>query len=300
MPNLLAGYIAGLVLGAPLLVIVHHIDTPFYGTAPSKDQGLYSCYRIIKYGRLVSLVKTFAFCIMLSLLKKATGILAVSKSTARSLISAGILDHKISISGNAVDIDLIDHAKPYFSRKAYDGVFVGRIAKEKGVFDLLRIWKKVVKIKANAKLLIIGSGLELSDVQKRIVGLGLEGNVSARGRCDDTELYGLLKSSRVFIFPSVFEGWGIAVAEALACGLPVVAYDIPALRENFGRCESVFLVQVKNSEKMASATLKILSLSAGKLCKLSRSSRSYARQFAWERVAGIDLEFLEDSMSINK
>lgn len=72
----------------------------------------------------------------------------------------------------------------------------------------------------------------------------LEHNILIYGRCSDVKLYSLLKSSKVFIFPSFFEGWGIVVAEALACGLPVVAYDIPAIRENFGSCKNVFLMPI--------------------------------------------------------
>jgi glycosyltransferase involved in cell wall biosynthesis len=116
---------------------------------------------------------------------------------------------------------------------------------------------------------------------------GLGDNVLIRGRCDDLELYTLLKSSRVFIFPSLFEGWGIAAAEALACGVPVVAYDIPALREIFGKCESVFLVPVGDVDGLTWAVLKVLSLENGKYSKIAVD---YARRFEWHKVAMIDLE----------
>jgi glycosyltransferase involved in cell wall biosynthesis len=104
-----------------------------------------------------------------------------------------------------------------------------------------------------------------------------------------------LKSSKVFIFPSVFEGWGIAVAEALACGLPVVAYDIPALKENFGDCRSVFLVPVKNLEEMVMRILNILNMSEKNLCKLGSFSEEYSKQFVWEEVTKKDLAFLKKS-----
>jgi glycosyltransferase involved in cell wall biosynthesis len=292
LPNLFLGYIVCSVLRLPLVVVVHHIDVPFSSEKPYCS--LYNCYRSIKYGRLVSLVKTFTFYITLSLLKRTKGIIAVSNFTAKALRVHGILNVKIFVSGNAVDVNFISNVAPFNVKKNYDGVFVGRIAKEKGVFDLLNVWKKVVENKCEAKLLIVGCGLEVFNVKKEIVRLRLENNVFLRGHCSDEELYGLLKSSKVFIFPSLFEGWGIAVAEALACGLSVVAYDIPALKENFGNCRSVFLVSVRNIEEMVSEILRILNMSEEDLCKLGSFSKHYSKRFVWEEIAMKDLGFLEN------
>lgn len=292
LPNFFSGYIASLALRLPLFAVVHHIDIPFSKVGRSEDYSLYSCYRSTKYSELVSLVKTLAFYTTLSLLKKANGIIAVSNFTAEALRSNGVSKVKILVSGNAVDLAFINDVKPYTEAKIYDGVFVGRIAKEKGIFDLLEAWKRVVEVRKNAKLLIIGSGIELPLAKEKIVASGLENNILIRGQCNDTELYSLLKSSKIFIFPSLFEGWGISVAEALACGLPIIAYDIPALREVFGKCKSVFLVPVKSLESIASTALKVLNANEEELCQLSHCSKAYCRQFSWENIAKKDLELL--------
>ena len=293
LPNLLSGYATSFVLRLPLWVIVHHIDTPCSNVEEPKGYSLYSCYRSIEYGRLVSLVKTFAFYTTLFFLKKTDGIIAVSSSTAKTLRNNGVSDVRIFVSGNAVDVDFINNADPQDDKETYDGVFVGRIAREKGVFDLVEVWREVVKSRKQARLLIVGNGLELSSLRRKIAESSLEGNVFLKGHCNDKEVGSLLQSSRVFMFPSLFEGWGLAVAEALASGLPVVAYDIPALRENFGKCESVFLVQVKNVERMASTVLEILGSSREEADRLSFSSRTFAKQFSWEEVAEMDLRALK-------
>ena len=63
----------------------------------------------------------------------------------------------------------------------------------------------------------------------------------------------------------------MAVAEALACGLPIVCYEIPALKEVFGGCKSVFFVSQFNSKVLAEKVLQILeSFDAEKLEKLLR------------------------------
>jgi len=293
LPNLISGYITGFVFQLPICVVVHHIDTPF-SRVGLEDCSLYNSYRNMKYGKLVSLVKTFGFYITLPLLRRVNRIIAVSGFTAKALRNNGVSGAKIFVSGNAVDLDLIGKVKPYADEKIFDGVFVGRIAKEKGIFDLLDVWKRIVKVRKDAKLLVIGSGLELPSVKEKLVALGLENKVLVRGRCSDRELYGLLKSSRIFIFPSLFEGWGIAVAEALACGLPIVAYNIPALREVFGRCKSVYLAPVKDVRRMTSIVLNILNLSEKEWGRFSSFSKKFAKQFRWEKVAQKDLEALKN------
>lgn len=295
LPNLISGYVIGFIFQLPICTVVHHVDIPF-SKAGLKDCSVYTSYRNIKYSKLVSLAKTLAFYITLPLLKRAEAIIAVSNFTAKALRNNGVSGAKVFVSGNAVDLDLISKVEPYADEKIFDGVFVGRIAKEKGVFDLLKVWKKVVEVRKGAKLLIIGSGLELSFLKEKILASGLENRVFVRGRCSDRGLYSLLKSSKVFIFPSLFEGWGIAVAEALACGLPVVAYDIPALREVFGKCKSVHLVPIKDVRRMTSIVTKILNSNKNEWSRLGSFSKNFARQFKWEKVAQKDLEALKRSL----
>ncbi|NWF86391.1 glycosyltransferase [Candidatus Bathyarchaeota archaeon] len=285
LPNLILGYFVGLISHKPVGIIVHHIDIPS-AKIGAKDS-LYCSYRNIDYTRSVSLAKTLAFYITLSLLKKTNAIVAVSNFTAKALRDNGISKSKIFVSGNAINFDFISGIKPYRYEKIFDGVFAGRISKEKGIFNLVEAWKKVVKNKENVKLLIIGSGLELDSLKKMIAKDELEDNILIYGRCSDIKLYSLLKSSKVFIFPSLFEGWGIAVAEALACGLPVVAYDIPALRETFGSCKNVFLVPVGDIDRITCEVLELLNTTNGNLCEISRD---YAKKFEWKKVAATDLE----------
>jgi len=286
LPNLALGYGFSLVFRRPACVIVHHIDIPLT-RAGSKDDSLYESYRSINYSKTVAMAKTLAQYAVFPLLKKVKAIIAVSNFTKKALTDIGIPDNRIFVSSNAIDLNGINKAERYSTEKVFDGAFVGRIAKEKGVFDLLEVWKKILKSKKNAKLLIIGSGLELASLERKIAANGLRDNVLIRGRCNNEELYGSLKSSKVFVFPSLFEGWGIAVAEALACGIPVVAYNIPALREVFGQCKSVFLTPARNVAQMALTVAGVLD-SENK--KLAENSANYAKNFSWKKVAAADLE----------
>lgn len=65
--------------------------------------------------------------------------------------------------------------------------------------------------------------------------LFMDNHITMLESVPDDYLYSLLKSSKVFVFPSHEEGWGIAVCEAMAAGLPIVAYDLAPFREFFPR-----------------------------------------------------------------
>lgn len=299
LPNLISGYASSQVLRLPLCVVTHHVDVPCFETKNSRSMSLYGCYRSISYGKLVSLAKTLAFYVTLLILKKAKGIVTVSNFTANALRNNGVSQSRIVVSSNAVDPCLVENAEARKNKRIYDGIFVGRISKEKGIFDLLSVWKEVSKAKKGAKLLIVGSGLELPKIKQKISALNLENRVFLRGSCTDNELASLLNSSRIFVFPSLFEGWGIAVAEALAYGLSVVAYDIPALREVFGDCRSVFLVPVKNFDSMTSTILDIMAASEEEHERLNRCARDYSERFTWEKAALKDLELLKTFKTAN-
>jgi glycosyltransferase involved in cell wall biosynthesis len=240
-------------------------------------------------------MKTLSFFMMLFLLKYADACIAVSGSTAKLLITNGLSPDRIHISGNAVNIEYIDSIE--YGEKIYDGIFVGRISRDKGIFDLIYSWKEITKIVQSLKLVIVGSGPDSYELKRRIKDLNLGENIFFKGPCSDEELFRLMKSSKVFISPSVFEGWGMAIAEAMACGLPVICYDIPAVREAFGACRSVFLVPPKNINKLTSKILEVMNMNIRDLAKFSKE---HVKSFSWDAVALKDLEIIKQTLKKSK
>jgi len=290
-PNIIPAYLAHVVTHRPLCVIAHHIDVPSENVQPTFGNVFYT-YREIGYSTLTSLIKSSAFLAMVMMLKKADACITVSNFTAKTLVRLGVKAERISVSGNAVDTQLTIQPDPY-ENKQFDAVFVGRIAKEKGIFDLLQVWQEVLRKNNSARLLIIGSGPETQKVKDFIKDSILQNNVIVCGRVDDKTLYYLMKASRVFVFPSRFEGWGLSVAEAMACGLPVVCYDIPALREVFGRCKSVFLVPAGDVGRFSDVALGILNKRKKEYERLAKISRNYVSHFSWDSIATEDLRTIK-------
>jgi len=287
-PNLIPAYFVHYVSHLPLCVVVHHIDL-ISPDAHSNFFMVYHTYRETGFGKFTSFLKALAFLVILAVLRRCDVCITVSNSTARALVNNGVPKERVYVNGNGVNIRYIDSFK-FQGGKSYDGVFVGRISREKGVFDLVATWRRIVDMKSDARLLVIGSGPDIHAVSRLVKELSLERNVMIKGRCTDKEMYTLIKASKVFVFPSVFEGWGLAVAEALACGLPVVCYDIPALREVFGKCRSVFLTPTRDIEKLAVTILEVLDMNETR--KLAEASKPYIKRFNWKRVAMRDLQII--------
>lgn len=292
VPNLAVAYFVHFVSRVPLCVVVHHLDVPDTHAAATPYR-VYTWYRNTNYPRLPAFLKTLAFEAMTFFLKRSNTCIAVSKFTADTLTRRGVSSFKVFVSGNGVNLKAISQCKTGTETKAkgYDAVFVGRISREKGVFDLIRIWKKVVEKKPDSRLAVIGTGPDLEELRKQVKQAGLEGKLVAKGACSDREVYSLMKTSRVFLFPSRFEGWGLAVGEALACGLPVICYQIPALKEVFEGCPAVLFIKKYDWKLFAEKTLE--TLEKGKTGELARHAKKYSRKFTWKETAKKDFAFLK-------
>jgi glycosyltransferase involved in cell wall biosynthesis len=129
-------------------------------------------------------------------------------------------------------VDLKQPAAVPEQEKRYDAAWVGRVHKQKGIEDLITTLAFLSKEIKNFKAIMIG------DLQKmlapQIAAAGLSENVEFSGYVSENEKFRLLKSSRLFLMPSRYESWGIVIGEALATGLPVVAYELDAYRPVFG------------------------------------------------------------------
>lgn len=114
--------------------------------------------------------------------------------------------------------------------KIYDAVFVGRFHPQKGVVEMIDIWKEVVKEKADAKLAIIGLGEMEEEMRRKIRQYKLEKNISFLGVMIGDDRNRILQQSRIILHPAVYDSGGMAAASGLACGLPGVSFDLPVFK----------------------------------------------------------------------
>lgn len=151
-------------------------------------------------------------------------IVAVTDETRDRLVDAGVPPDRITVVPNGVDIAAIRAAPP--SADAFDLVFVGRLIEHKRVADLIDAVALLAEEGTRLTCAIVGDGPERERLERRAAERGVGELVSVLGTIDDqATVYGLVKSSRCFVLPSVREGFGIAVVEAYACGVPVITTD---------------------------------------------------------------------------
>ncbi|HEY5668178.1 MAG TPA: glycosyltransferase, partial [Candidatus Saccharimonadales bacterium] len=104
-----------------------------------------------------------------------------------------------------------------------DIIFGGRLLANKNVDVLIRAVKLVKRTHKNVRCLIVGNGPERKRLEALVAELKLENNVTFFNFFEDqNELFSLMKSSKMFVLPSVREGFGLVVIEANACGIPVI------------------------------------------------------------------------------
>lgn len=117
-----------------------------------------------------------------------------------------------------------------FEKKKYDVCFVGRFHYQKGVLELIDIWRFVCDKKRSVKLAIIGSGSLEKEVKEKIEKLGLQENIKLLGFKDGEEKYEIFKQSKIAVHPAIYDSGGMAACEAMAWGLPGVSFDLEALK----------------------------------------------------------------------
>jgi glycosyltransferase involved in cell wall biosynthesis/O-antigen/teichoic acid export membrane protein len=117
-------------------------------------------------------------------------------------------------------------------RRGTDVVFVGRLEiAQKGLDLLLQAWAEIAERVGEGRLVIAGTGPDERRLATLAAGLGVADRVRFIGWVGGADKFDLIASARVVVVPSRFETFGIVAVEALATGTPVVAFDIPCLRE---------------------------------------------------------------------
>jgi len=172
---------------------------------------------------------------------RADLLIAVSEGVKKSLISLGIEEGKIKVIYNPFPIENIEELAKE-DLKEWKNVFespviitVGRLTKPKGQWYLLRVFKNLKEKHEDVKLAILGDGELKEYLVKLSEELGLRTFVWDRDSfSEDFDVYFLgfqknpfkfIARAKLFVFPSLWEGFGNVLVEAMACGVPVVSSD---------------------------------------------------------------------------
>jgi len=173
--------------------------------------------------------------------------------------SRSLREMRGSKSPQAIDPDLLNYRKRA-EEKEDNLVFFARLTYRKGLFELPFILKSVLG-RTETKLVVIGKFF--SDWEKRhffdlLEQYGVRDRVIWKGFLPRASLFDEVSRAKVLVYPSHFDNFPYVALESLACGTPVVAYDIPGPRSVYGGLPAVRFVREFDTEAMAEQAARLL------------------------------------------
>ena len=213
------------------------------------------------------------------------GIVAISQKTRIDLIKRGkVRPERIEVIPVGIDLERIAKIAP--ARESTDVLFAGRLIHEKRVDLLLNAIAVAKKEIPTITCAIIGDGPERGLLEDLAVKLGVEENVSFTGFVDQDGLTAYMKASKVFVLPSIREGFGLVIVEANACGLPVISirHDMSAVRELVEDGVNGFLVNDISSREIAEAITKLVTDEALRE-RLAENGFAMAKKYGWSDIS---------------
>jgi len=228
-----------------------------------------------KLGFISSLIEKFSVLL-------PDEIISISSHTTKQLRGKLGSQKEITTIPVGIDIKHINSVRP--SPIKTDVIYAGRLLSHKNVDVLIKSISLLKKLHPEIKCLIIGDGPEKNQLIQLCSDLKLNKNIKFFGFVKDIDtVYSLMKSSKVFVFPSNREGFGIVTIEANACGIPVITtnHQDNASKDLITAEENGYLCNLDEYEIANSISQKILRNSNK---NLKHMCLSHATKYNWNRI----------------
>jgi glycosyltransferase involved in cell wall biosynthesis len=228
--------------------------------------------------------------------QRAEQIIAVSESTKRDLVRLEVPAEKITVihealtvtfSGDTVDVELPDAVgdKPFF-------LFVGDNRPHKNIARIIEAYVRISNKLDEGCPSFVFAGTGFGEVAHRYAKEEQGKNLVFVGSVDDDLLVALYKRAVALVYPSLYEGFGLPILEAMSLGVPVITSNCSSMPEVAGN--AALLVDPYNVDQIADA---MISLVQNKDVRdpLINSGKSRVRQFSWDAAARKTIELYEIS-----
>lgn len=234
--------------------------------------------------------------------RRAAKIIAVSEHTKKDIVKEyGILSDKVAVTHEAAGSrfrsvsdphQLLGIRNKYGISSSYI-LTVGNLQPRKNLGRLIEAFIQLRQRNVlEPQLVIVGQpSWRVSDIHRLVQTSGLQGQVVFTGYVPDDDLPLLCNAATIFVYPSLYEGFGLPPLEAMACGTPVIASNVSSLPEVLG--DGALLVDPYDVEGLAQAMLDLLSEPAA-LRALAARGLARSRTFSWEETARRTLHVYEE------
>lgn len=221
------------------------------------------------------LARGFAKPLVSFVLKNSDAVIAVSEFLKREAVKLGAREEKIKVIYGGAPASKPERLRPE-SRAI---TFIGSLVWQKGVDVLIRAFGEVDKKFQDAELVIVGDGRERKNLQKMSRELGIRANFLGSRE----ELGSALEKSAVLALPSREEGFGLALLDAMAAGVPVVASRVGGIEEIIEHEYNGILFEKENSRELAERIIQILGNEELRK-KLIENGKKTLKKFSWEKM----------------
>jgi glycosyltransferase involved in cell wall biosynthesis len=236
----------------------------------------------------------------------AERVITVSEFSRRQLVeSLGVDPERIDVVPNGIDArfqpgsgELVRHRHCLGTAPVV--LSLGGLKPRKNLPLLLQAWRTVAGARADARLLVAGSGPLEAALRRRSRALGLEDRVVFAGRIAEADKVAYYNAADVFVSPSSLEGFGFTVGEAMSCGRPVVVSDRGALPELVIDGEGGFVCPHGDAAELSRRLLQLLDDA-----ELRRRSGAFnrdrvERNFRWDRASRRVLDIYAEVIAEHK
>ena len=234
--------------------------------------------------------------------RRATAVFAVSENTKKDIIHyTGCDPEKITVTYEAADkiyrpisdVSSLSQVKQKYNLPDDFIMYVGSLSPRKNIIRLLKAFSRL-RTRIPHNLVLTGSkSWKDASVHQTIHHLGLADRIKQLGFVEHEEMPALYNLAGVYVYPSLYEGFGLPVLEAMQCGCPVVASNASSIPEVAGN--AAILVNALNTPSIAEAIYRVLTDPELRE-ELVRSGFQQAKKFSWDQCANTMLKIIRQSI----
>ncbi|RKD32279.1 glycosyltransferase family 4 protein [Thermohalobacter berrensis] len=226
--------------------------------------------------------------------EKADKIITISKNSKKEIIKfLDVSEEKVEIVHPGIDIKLYNRD---FNREEINKVrekyklpekyilYLGTLEPRKNISTIIKAYQNLLKkYDTNIYLVIAGKkGWMYKEIFKKVKDYGIEKKVIFTGYVDEEDKPLIYKMSKAFVFPSLYEGFGMPVLEAMSAGVPVITSNTSALPEVVGNAG--LLVNPKSTKELTNAIIKVIE-DRNSRNKMVQEGIRQSKKFSWKRSA---------------
>lgn len=278
--------------GVPYVVTIHDLSYLYFPELFNKND-LYQLTNWSKYS-----------------INNSKHIIAVSNKTKEDILkNYKVSSSKVSVTHEGYDENrfkpqskqAVEKIKTKYKIVGDYVIFVGTLQPRKNIERLIEAFSQVIgasgsqvignKIPDNLKLVVVGKkGWLYEPIFQKVKDLKLQDKIIFTDFVPDNDLPYLISGAKLYVLPSLWEGFGIPVIEAQACGVPTIVSNVSSLPEIVG--DSAILIDTESPKSIASAIEKILSNEKTR-ADLIRKGFENIKRFSWQKCAQETLKVLE-------